>query len=72
MGLMSSAPSVKQRVCLKCDQPFRSFGPGNRICSRCRRVNRRLLMRPERLIERERGRKYHNGELLGGDLEDQP
>jgi len=29
----------KFRVCLKCDEPFRSRGPGNRICSKCNAEN---------------------------------
>ena len=27
------------RLCLSCDRPFKSRGPGNRICGRCRERN---------------------------------
>ena len=67
MGVMIPAPSIKQRVCLKCNKSFRSLGPGNRICRKCHRVNARLAMRPERVLQRERGRKYHNGESMDFD-----
>ena len=69
MGVMFQPTRVKQRVCLKCDKSFQSIGPGNRICAKCRRANKWLLLRPESLVQRERGRKYHNGELLDVDPE---
>jgi hypothetical protein len=28
----------KERMCLKCDQPFASKCPGNRICGKCKRL----------------------------------
>lgn len=69
MGVMFQRTLVKQRVCLKCDKSFRSTGPGNRICAKCRRANRWLAQRPEQLVQRERGRKYRNGELLEAEPE---
>jgi hypothetical protein len=36
-GLRSARTAV--RTCLSCNRPFRSRGPGNRICSQCREEN---------------------------------
>jgi predicted amidophosphoribosyltransferase len=30
----------KERVCLRCGSPFRSLGPGNRLCRGCTTVNK--------------------------------
>jgi hypothetical protein len=30
-----------KRNCLRCNTPFTSSGPGNRICSECNRINQR-------------------------------
>ena len=61
----------RERTCLKCDKPFLSEGPANRICPRCAAENRRKYGHmPESCIEAQRGRKYRNGEpmaLDGGD-----
>ena len=32
-------PAARIRICLGCDRPFRSTGPGNRFCGRCRGGN---------------------------------
>lgn len=29
----------RTRGCLRCTAPFRSIGPGHRLCDRCRRLN---------------------------------
>lgn len=31
-----------ERKCLRCKEPFQSWGPGNRLCELCRDVARRL------------------------------
>ena len=54
---------VKQRRCLKCSDMFRSRGPGNRICRSCSKVNARLDL-SEAQLQRERGVKRHNGEVI--------
>ena len=30
----------KERVCLRCGSPFKSLGPGNRLCRGCTTVNK--------------------------------
>jgi len=32
-------PKKTERICLKCDESFKSDGPGNRICGECARHN---------------------------------
>jgi len=54
---------MKKRTCLKCNQLFDSEGPGNRICPSCRRINDRLFITEEQL-QKQRGAKRHNGELI--------
>jgi Holliday junction resolvase RusA-like endonuclease len=62
---------AKPRTCLKCGRIFPSAGPGNRICPPCSRKNARIHLK-EAELQRQRGAKRHNGELLppycGGDL----
>ena len=48
------------RICLRCDQEFDSFGPGNRLCSECTSW-KNSLPGTVRVI---RGRKYRNGEVM--------
>jgi crossover junction endodeoxyribonuclease RusA len=48
------------RSCLRCSRAFKSIGPGNRICRRCTIINSQL---PEK-TPIDRGRKFHNGELM--------
>jgi Holliday junction resolvase RusA-like endonuclease len=48
------------RTCLRCDEAFQSDGPGNRICISCRQVN--AMFGP--LVESERGKKRHNGDII--------
>ncbi len=55
---------IKKRNCLKCGQSFLSEGPANRICRRCRRINDRLPPMSEAQLQRQRGAKRHNGELI--------
>jgi hypothetical protein len=43
-----NGPLARIRVCLGCDRPFRSRGPWNRFCGRCR----------ERDVEQENTRTY--------------
>lgn len=31
-----------KRKCLKCGKSFKSTGPGNRICGKCRRMNSKI------------------------------
>jgi len=38
--MVSSFVPKNKRRCLKCDQPFKSTGPENRLCSACARQNR--------------------------------
>lgn len=54
----------KKRTCLKCDRLFLSAGPGNRICRRCQKVNARLPHIFLAQIQRQRGVKRHNGEII--------
>jgi len=53
----------KKRTCLKCNRPFDSAGPGNRICRRCQQINDRLPI-SETQLQKQRGAKRHNGDLL--------
>lgn len=40
---MNDAPEMlKERTCLKCQLPFLSAGPHNRICPRCSAVNSKI------------------------------
>lgn len=59
-----------KRTCLKCNKLFDSEGPGNRICPRCRQVNARLPKFTEAQMQKQRGAKRHNGELID-DFEDE-
>ena len=34
--------ALAKRTCLKCQKPFRSTGPANRICHTCQRKNTKL------------------------------
>lgn len=38
-AMLDNAPAstAKQRTCICCRRPFRSAGPGNRICKTCKR-----------------------------------
>lgn len=54
---------AKKRTCLKCNRLFSSWGPGNRICGDCQRINNRLMITEEQL-QAQRGDKRHNGELM--------
>lgn len=57
--------TARMRVCLKCLRVFLSLGPANRICHACQRENAKLYRHyPEWVLAGERGRKYHNGEVL--------
>ena len=55
---------AKKRTCLKCSRLFDSEGPGNRICRRCRQINDRLPKFTEEQMQKQRGAKRHNGELM--------
>jgi hypothetical protein len=57
----------KQRTCLKCNQLFDSAGPGNRICRRCQRINDRLPPYTEAQMQKQRGAKRRNGDLMEPD-----
>lgn len=59
---------AKPRACLKCDKTFDSSGPGNRICPPCQRSNSRIRI-GESELQKQRGLKRHNGEILPNDLE---
>jgi len=61
--------AVQPRTCLKCGECFRSKGPGNRICSACRRDNGKLGL-SETELQKQRGVKRHNGELVPPAAED--
>lgn len=61
---------VKQRTCLKCGKSFESTGPGNRICRRCQQVNDRLPITEEQL-QKQRGAKRHNGDLINESSADE-
>ncbi len=54
---------AKPRTCLKCGRLFPSSGPGHRICPPCQRENARLHL-SEAELQRQRGAKRRNGELL--------
>lgn len=62
------APNGKAgyRTCLRCNMAFESTGPGNRICEPCTIINSEFSPK----MPLERGRKYHNGELLSERKED--
>ena len=55
---------VKKRTCLKCNKPFDSKGPGNRICRPCQQINARLPYMTEAQMQKQRGVKRHNGDLI--------
>ena len=59
----------KKRTCLKCGKLFDSTGPGNRICKRCARINARIRI-SEEALRKQRGRKWHNGLVIGDLSED--
>lgn len=54
----------KQRTCLKCNRLFDSEGPANRICRPCQQINARLPHFTEAQMQKQRGAKRHNGELM--------
>jgi hypothetical protein len=54
----------KKRTCLKCGKLFDSAGPANRICRRCQQANDRLPRFSEEQMQKQRGAKWHNGELM--------
>lgn len=56
--------SRKKRTCLKCQRLFDSRGPGNRICSRCQEINDRLPRFTEAQLQKQRGVKRHNDEIM--------
>ncbi len=56
--------NIKQRTCLKCNKPFESVGPANRICRRCQQINNRLTGTTEAQMKKQRGEKRRNGEPL--------
>ena len=55
-------PQAHVRVCLGCERPFRSRGPWNRLCSRCR----------QRKIEEEDARVYRTPKEWPTSLFDGP
>lgn len=59
----------KKRTCLKCDKLFDSSGPGNRICRRCQRINDRLPRFTEAQLQKQRGVKRHNGDVMDDNSE---
>jgi hypothetical protein len=59
----------KKRTCLKCDKLFDSSGWGNRICRRCQRINDRLPRFTEAQLQKQRGVKRHNGEVMDDNSE---
>jgi hypothetical protein len=64
---LSHVPRYRTRAhrhCLKCDKPFASAGPWNRICPPCHKLNRRFCKLRESVLEGQRGEKRHNGDLL--------
>ena len=61
---------AKKRTCLKCGKQFDSAHAGNRICKRCAQINARIRITEEEL-QKQRGRKWHNGILIS-DLEEDP
>lgn len=54
----------KKRTCLKCNRLFNSAGPGNRFCRNCQRINDRLPRFTEEQLQKQRGVKRHNGEII--------
>lgn len=40
-------PPERTRNCLRCDRPFQSSGPSNRLCGPCRKLNEKLLDRED-------------------------
>lgn len=60
----------KQRTCLKCNSLFESWGPANRICPGCDRINARLRGVAEAELRTQRGAKRHNGNVIGNDSGD--
>jgi len=66
--LAGVATQARPRSCLKCGKVFNSSGPGNRICGACQRSNDRLRL-GESAIQKQRGVKRHNGDILPTDLE---
>ncbi len=61
----SVSGKARMRQCLKCQKDFSSSGPGNRICKRCTRINNsRYPNLPDACIDKERGRKFHNGDPI--------
>lgn len=52
--------SGKQRLCLKCQKPFISKGPGYRICADCNAANSYIPI-TERQLAATRGIKMRNG-----------
>jgi len=54
----------RKRTCLKCNRLFDSAGPGNRICRRCQQVNDRLPRFTEQQLQKQRGVKRHNGDII--------
>lgn len=65
----SSRDLPKPRTCLKCDRWFDSEWAGNRICPRCTQLNARLEI-SEAALQKQRGKKWHNGELMSGHPDD--
>jgi hypothetical protein len=41
---------IRTLPCLRCGQPFKSFGPGNRVCDRCRKENTKIDWSYARLL----------------------
>lgn len=56
----------RERRCLRCQQMFRSDGPGNRICSPCGDVNRKVRVSDAEL-NASRGRSMCGGEVISGN-----
>jgi Holliday junction resolvase RusA-like endonuclease len=56
-------PQARPRTCLKCGETFDSTGPGNRICTPCGRANAKLHLN-EAQVQKQRGVKRHNGEVV--------
>lgn len=46
-GVNSMSTTTKDRICLKCDKPFLSFSPANRICNKCNTSNNALVSRED-------------------------
>lgn len=56
----ASAKTVKERICLICDKPFLSTGPGNRVCKeRCAKKLDRLPTVSIRKVHDINHREYH-------------